>query len=46
MCNWDEEAVPRIGKLVELDVMWAAERRDEWTAQGKLMRTAGNLDWL
>ena len=46
ICNWDENAVPRIGKLVELDVNWAAERRDEWVAQGKLMRMAGNLDWL
>jgi len=46
MCNWDENAVPRTSKLVELDVMWAAERRDEWVAQGKLMRARGNLDWL
>ena len=46
MCNWDEDAVPRISKLVELDLMWAAEKEDEWVAAGKDLRAQGNLDWL
>jgi len=46
MCNWDENAVPRTSKLVELDLGWAAEKEDEWVAAGKDLRAQGNLDWL
>lgn len=46
MCNWNEEAVPSIAKLVELDLGWAAMKKDQWVAEGKTLRCKGNIGWL
>lgn len=46
MCNWDENAIPRRGKLVELNLMWAEAKKAQWIEEGKKLRAGGNLDWL
>jgi aldehyde:ferredoxin oxidoreductase len=45
MANWDPDtAVPRRAKLVELDLMWAADKLPDWLEQGKKLRADGNIE--